>query len=121
MFLPTLVLSCLIENVLTGMLTAVIGRGALGRKISIGEAWQVGRIGPVLAAALLVVAIAIGVAIPPVLIVVLLAAANLGPAAALVGVLGGIALFVAEILRPRATPSRWQPGDASPGAFAPPD
>ncbi len=97
-FFVTLALSFLIENVLTGMLTAVIGRGVLGRKIGIGEAWQAGRIGPVLAAALLVVAIAIGVAIPPVAIVIGLAIANLGPAAALVGVLGGLALFVAEIL-----------------------
>ncbi len=94
----TFVLAYLIENVLTGMLTAVIGRGVLGRKISIGEAWQVGRIGPVLVAALLLIAIPIGVAAPLVVIVILLAAAHLGPAAVLVGVLGGIALIATEIL-----------------------
>ncbi len=97
-FSVTFVLAFLIENVLTGMLTAVIGRGVLGRKISIGEAWQVGRIGPVLAAALLLIAIPIGVAAPLVVVVILLAVAHLGPAAALIGVLGGIVLFVFEIL-----------------------
>ena len=94
----TFVLAFLIENVLTGMLTAVIGRGVLGRKVSIGEAWQVGRIGTVIGAALLVIAIAIGLPIPLVVIVIALALAHLGPLAAIVGVLGGIAAFVAEIL-----------------------
>jgi hypothetical protein len=94
----TLVLSFLIENVLTGMLTAVIGRGVLGRKVSIGEAWQVGRIGPVVAATLLVIVIAIGLPVPVVLIVIALALAHLGPLAALVGVVGGIATLIAEIL-----------------------
>ena len=98
LFSVTLVLAFLIENVLTGMLTAVIGRGVLGRKISIGEAWQVGRIGPVLGAAVLLIVIPIGVAAPLAVIVVLLAVAHLGPVAALVGVLGGIALVVFEIL-----------------------
>ncbi len=87
----TFVLAFLIENVLTGMLTAVIGRGVLGRKVGIGEAWQVGRIGTVIGAALLVIAIAIGLPIPLVLIVIALALAHLGPLAAIVGVLGGIA------------------------------
>jgi len=49
-FLSTIVLAFVVENILAGLLTAVIGRGVLGRKVTIRQAWHYGRIGPVLGA-----------------------------------------------------------------------
>ncbi len=97
--LVTVVLAFVLENVLSGLLTAVIGREALGRKVGIGEAWSLGRIGWVLAAAGLLVLIGIGVAVPVVLTAVVLALAHapVGVVVA-VAVLGGLATVVVEII-----------------------
>jgi hypothetical protein len=96
--LVTLGLGFVIENVLSGMLTAVIGRGVLGRKVGIGEAWALGRIGPVLGAALLLGLIGIGIFVPVALVVIVLALAHAAAVAAAVGSLGFIAAFVFEII-----------------------
>jgi hypothetical protein len=98
-FLVVIVLGFVVENVLSGLLTGVIGRGALGRKVSIGEAWSLGRIGSVLAAAGLLVLIGIGVAVPVILVTVVLAVANASAGAVIaVGVLGGLATLVFEAI-----------------------
>jgi hypothetical protein len=98
-FVVVIVLGFVVENVLSGLLTGVIGRGALGRKVSIGEAWSLGRIGSVLAAAFLLVLIGIGVVVPVILIAVVLALAHASAGAVItVAVLGGLATFVFEVI-----------------------
>ncbi|HEX4660297.1 MAG TPA: glycerophosphoryl diester phosphodiesterase membrane domain-containing protein, partial [Streptosporangiaceae bacterium] len=83
----------LVELILTGLLTVVIGRGVLGRKLSMGEAWQIALprlpaiIGAIALTALCVVAPWAAVAV----LVVILALAHITPAAIVVGALGGIA------------------------------
>jgi hypothetical protein len=97
--LLTIVLAFVVENVLSGLLTAVIGRGVLGRKVRIGEAWALGRIGSVLAAAFLLVVIGIGIAVPVALVSVVLALAGVPVGGVVaVAVLGGIATVVVEIM-----------------------
>jgi hypothetical protein len=94
----SLVLAFLIQNVLTGMLTATIGRGVLGRKVNLREAWQLGRPWAVLGAAGLVVLIFLGLWVPLIVIVILLAVAHAGAFAGIVGVLGFLTAFVVSIL-----------------------
>jgi hypothetical protein len=83
----------LVELILTGLLTVVIGRGVLGRKLSMGEAWQLALprlpaiIGAIALTALCVVAPWAAVAV----LVVILALAHITAAAIVVGALGGIA------------------------------
>ena len=83
----------LVELILTGLLSVVIGRGVLGRKLSMGEAWQIALprlpaiIGAIVLTALCVVAPWAAVAV----LVVILALAHITPAAIVVGALGGIA------------------------------
>jgi hypothetical protein len=96
--LVSVVLALAMNAALTGMLSAVIGRGVLGRTTSLGAAWQAGRIGAVLAATGLLVLLGIGVLVPVVVAVVVLALLHLTPVAALLGVLGGIASIVFEVL-----------------------
>jgi len=96
--LVVVVLSLVLNAALTGMLSAVIGRGVLGRTTGLRAAWRAGRIGSVLGAALLLMLFAIGVAMPLIVVVVLLAALNLAPVAALLTVLGSIGALVFEIL-----------------------
>ncbi len=94
----TIVLSFVLTSVLAGTLSAVIGRGVLGRRVSLGEAWRAGRIGPVMGTSLLLLLIAICVPLPVVVVVVVLALLHLTPVAALIGVLGGIGSVVLELL-----------------------
>jgi len=94
----TLLVTFLIQNILTGLLTAVIGRGVLGREVTISEAWRNGRLGSVIGAAFLIVGITIATLVPVVVLTIVFAVAHLAPAAVLVGVLGGIATIVAEFL-----------------------
>jgi glycerophosphoryl diester phosphodiesterase family protein len=97
--LLTVVLAFVVENVLSGLLTAVIGRGVLGRKVRIGEAWALGRIGSVLAAAFLLVVIGLVIAAPVFLVSVVLALAGVPVGGVVaVAVLGGIATVVVEIM-----------------------
>jgi len=92
------VLATVLNAALTGMLSAVIGRGVLGRKTGLAEAWRAGRAGAVLGATVLLFLLGVAVLAPVVVGVVVLAALNLAPAAVLLGVLGGIGSFVFLIL-----------------------
>jgi hypothetical protein len=94
----TVVLTLVLNAALTGMLSAVIGRGVLGRTTALGAAWQSGRIGSVLGATLLLFAITIGVWVPLVVVVLVLALAHLGPVAVLLGVLGSIGAIIFDAL-----------------------
>ena len=85
------------EAILTGMLTGALGRGLLGDKITIAEAWRLGRVGPVIAVSLLVPLILFGVWLPVIVVVIVLAVAHAGALAALVGVLGFIAALIVSI------------------------
>ncbi len=92
--IPVFMISLLAQLILTGMLTGVIGRGVLGRKVSIGEAWRTSRLGVVIGTALLLLLIDIVVFVPVVILVFVLALAHAGPLAAVVGVLGGLGTFI---------------------------
>jgi hypothetical protein len=92
-----LILGFLFENILTGLLTSVIGRGVLGRRVSLGEAWQLGRLPALLGASGLILAILVGMWAPLTVIVVVLAVAHLGAVAALIGVLGFLGALVVSI------------------------
>jgi Membrane domain of glycerophosphoryl diester phosphodiesterase len=96
--LVSVVLSLVLNAALTGMLSAVIGRGVLGQRTSLGAAWRTGRIGAVLAATVLLFLLGVAVLVPLAIVVVVLALLHLTPVAILLGVLGGIAAVVFEIL-----------------------
>src|SRR5215470_14083016 len=100
-FVPSLLLSLglifVFEAVLTGMLTGALGRGLLGDKITISEAWRLARVGAVIAVSLLVPLILIGLWVPVALIVFVLAIAHIQAFAVLVGVVGSIAAFVLTV------------------------
>ncbi|HUC21450.1 MAG TPA: hypothetical protein VMA73_01965 [Streptosporangiaceae bacterium] len=93
----TIVLSLVLTSALTGMLSAVIGRGVLGRRVGLGEAWRAGRVGAVIGTSLLLLLIGICVPLPVVVVVVVLALLHLTPVAVLIGVLGGVATVVFEL------------------------
>jgi hypothetical protein len=97
-FLVEIVLSLVTTAVLTGLLSAVIGRSVLGRTTDLGTAWREGRVGAVLAATLLLFLLAIGVIVPLAVVVFVLALLNLTPVAVLLAILGSIAAIVFEIL-----------------------
>ncbi|HEX4656595.1 MAG TPA: hypothetical protein VH307_04355, partial [Streptosporangiaceae bacterium] len=83
----------LVELILTGLLTVVIGRGVLGRKLSMGEAWQIAlpRLPAILGAVVLTALCAMAPWAAVAVLVVILALAHVTPAAIVVGALGGIA------------------------------
>jgi branched-subunit amino acid transport protein len=91
-------LSILVQYVTTGMLTAVIGRGVLGRKVGFSEAWHNARLASVIGAAFLVAVLEFAPFAIVAGLVVVLAVAHAGGFAVLVGVVGGIAAFVTYIL-----------------------
>jgi hypothetical protein len=90
--------SFVIQFVTTGLLTAVIGRGVLGRKVSFSEAWHHARLWSVIGAALLLALIDFGPIALVIGLVIALAVGHAGGFAALVGVVGGIAALVAFVL-----------------------
>ena len=94
----TVGLGFVIENVLAGLLTAVIGRGVLGQKVGIGEAWALGRIGPVLGAACLLVLLGLGIPVLVGVVVVVLVLAHAYAVAAVIGFLGFVAVVVFEAI-----------------------
>jgi hypothetical protein len=100
---PTLLISVvgafLVELILTGLLTVVIGRGALGAGVSMGEAWRAGRprIPAVLGAWLLTGLLVLCPWIPAFVIGLAVASAGAGAAAALVIVLVSIAAFCLSV------------------------
>jgi hypothetical protein len=94
----TVVLALVLNAALTGMLSAVIGRGVLGRTTGLGAAWHAGRIGSVLGATLLLFVLAVGVVVPLAVVVAVLALLHVTPVAVLLAVLGSIGAFVFEVL-----------------------
>ena len=92
-FLGLFVVAFLVELILTGLLTVVIGRGVLGRKVSMGEAWRIAlpRLPAILGAVVLTALCIIGPWAVVAVLAVILALAHLAPAAIAVGVIGGIA------------------------------
>jgi len=93
--LLSIVLGLAVEIILTGMLTAVIGHGILGRTVSIGEAWRVTapRLPAVLGTTLLGGLIIAALWIPYVAIIVLLVVVHAAVLAAILGVLGFLAML----------------------------
>jgi len=104
--LPSLVavaaLAFFTEIILTGLLTVVIGRGVLGRKVSMGEAWRIAlpRLPAILGATLLIALCILAPWAAVAVLVVILALAGVAVAAVLVGVLGGIAALYVTIWFP---------------------
>ena len=93
----SLVVSLAVSVTLTGMLTSVIGRGVLGRQVSIAEAWQVARprLAAVLGALVLGALIVMALYIPLVVLVIILVTAHTGAAGVAIGLLGFVlTLFV---------------------------
>ena len=92
-FLGLFVVAFLVELILTGLLTVVIGRGVLGRKVSMGEAWRIAlpRLPAILGAVVLTALCIIGPWAVVAVLALILALAHLTPAAIAVGVIGGVA------------------------------
>jgi hypothetical protein len=86
------------DGVLTGLLSAVIGRGILGQKVSLALAWRAGRVGAVIGTILLLFLLAIAVPLPVVAVVVGAALLHATPVAILLGVIGGIGTVVFWVL-----------------------
>jgi hypothetical protein len=93
--LLSVVIGLVVEIILTGMLTAVIGHGILGRTVSIGEAWQVTapRLPAVLGSTLLGGIIVALLWVPYIGIIVLLAIAHATAIAVILGVLGFLTML----------------------------
>jgi len=94
------VLAFVVDTVLTGLLTVVIGRLVLGRKITAGEAWRIARprIPALIGATLLIPLILLGVwAVYAVVLVILAVAHAPGALIGFMAVLGAIAGIVLTI------------------------
>jgi hypothetical protein len=96
----SLVLAFIVDTVLTGLLTVVIGRSVLGHKITAGEAWQIARprMAALIGATLLIPLILIGLwaayAIVLVILAVLHAPGALIGGLAVLGAIAGIILTI---------------------------
>jgi hypothetical protein len=94
------VLAFIVDTVLTGLLTVVIGRLVLGQKITAGAAWRIARprIPALVGATLLIPLILLGVwAVYAVVLVILAVAHAPGALIGLLAVLGAIAAIVLTI------------------------
>jgi hypothetical protein len=98
--LATILLDLLVQVVLTGLLTMVIGRAVLGEQVSIGQAWNLvkGRFAALLGVTLLTLAIFIGLWIPWLIILVILRVAGVDGLSVAWGILGGLATLVATVM-----------------------
>jgi len=92
------VLAFIVDTVLTGLLTVVIGRLVLGHKITAGEAWRIARprIPALVGATLLIPLILIGVWAVYAVVLVIFALAN--APGALIGLLAGVGAIAAIML-----------------------
>jgi hypothetical protein len=81
------------EIVLTSLLTVVIGRGVLGRKVSMGEAWRIAlpRLPAILGSIILIALCILAPWAVVAVLVTILAVLHATAAAVIVGVIGGIA------------------------------
>ncbi len=96
----SIVLAFIVDTVLTGLLTVVIGRSVLGHKVTAGEAWQIARprLPALIGATLLIPLILIGLWVTYAIVLVVLAVlhapgALIGGLAAL-GAIAGIVLTI---------------------------
>jgi glycerophosphoryl diester phosphodiesterase family protein len=98
--LAIIALAFIIQIILTGLLTVVIGRGVLGQKVSMGEAWQLAlpRLPAILGAIVLNALCVLGPVVVLAALVVVLALAHASAAAVVIGILGGIAVIALDIL-----------------------
>ena len=94
----SVVLAFIMDTVLTGLLTVVIGRSVLGHKISAGEAWQIARprMAALIGATLLIPLILIGLWAAYAIVLVILAV--LHAPGALIGGLAALGAIAAIIL-----------------------
>jgi hypothetical protein len=92
------VLAFIVDTVLTGLLTVVIGRLVLGHKITAGEAWRIARprVPALVGATLLIPLILIGVWAVYAVVLVICALAN--APGALIGLLAGVGAIAAIVL-----------------------
>jgi hypothetical protein len=100
LFGVTLVLSFIVDIVLTGLLTVVIGRSVLGQKVTAGEAWRIARprLPSLIGVTLLIPCIIVGIWLVLAILIVLLALAHApGGVVALVTVPGVIAAVCLSI------------------------
>jgi hypothetical protein len=97
--LAIVALAFVVQIILTGLLTVVIGRGVLGRRVSMGEAWQLAlpRLPAILGAIVLNVLCVLGPLAAVAALAIVLALAHLYAVAAVVAVLGGIAAICVDI------------------------
>ncbi len=96
--LGILALALITDAVLAGLLSAVIGRGMLGHKVSLAQAWHAGRVGAVIGTIALLFLLAIAVPVPVAAVVVVAALLHATPVAILLGVIGGIGTVVFWVL-----------------------
>ena len=96
----SLVLAFIVDTVLTGLLTVVIGRSVLGHKITAGEAWRIARprmaalIGTTLLIPLILIGLWVAYAIVLVILAVLHAPGALIGGLAVLGAIAGIILTI---------------------------
>jgi hypothetical protein len=95
----SIVLALIVEIILTGLLTSVIGRGVLGRRLDMGQAWRVAlpRLPAVFGAAILAGLATVSPWALLALIVILLVVAHLLVGAVVVGIFGGLAAIAASV------------------------
>jgi hypothetical protein len=94
----SLVLAFIVDTVLTGLLTVVIGRSVLGHKVTAGEAWQIARprMAALIGATLLIALILIGLWAAYVLVLVVLAL--LHAPGALIGIFAALGAIAGAVL-----------------------
>jgi hypothetical protein len=96
----TTVLAFIVDTVLTGLLTVVIGRSVLGHKITAGEAWRIARprLPALIGTTLLIPLILLGIwVVYAVVLLILVAAGAPGALVGAIAVLGAIAALVLTI------------------------
>ncbi len=97
--LAIVALAFIIQIILTGLLTVVIGRGVLGRRVSMGEAWRLAlpRLPAILGAIVLNGLCVLGPVVALAALVIALALAHAYALAAVAGVLGGIVVICLDV------------------------
>jgi hypothetical protein len=104
LFVGTIIVSFVLDTLLTGMLTAVVGHSVLGRKVTIGEAWRIALprlpavIGSVLLEGLILMGLFVGGVLPG-LALVLANRPALGGVLIAFGALAAIVFFVIFCVR----------------------
>ena len=93
-FAATVVLTLLFAGILTGMLTWALGRGLLGERVTVAQAWRGARVLPVIGVSVLIAVILLALWLP---VAALFALTKITPGTALVGVLGFLAAAVLAV------------------------